>query len=88
MTTTGTDLAEAERARHARTLRNASDYSRRADLVATERREDFYQALVAAHGRADEGKLTLDEIAAATGWSRGWIRIAIRNYKNRKTNTT
>lgn len=78
------DLAAAERSRHTKAVVSASRRSRRADATAEECREDFYRTLVDAHGDPTLGKMTYDEIATATGWSKGWVRLAISNWRKRQ----
>lgn len=76
---------EAEQARtaHRRAVTNAADYSRKADNDALARREDLYRTIEAAHGLPEEGKLTHGELAEASRWGKGWVRLMIANYRKR-----
>lgn len=82
-------LEEIERARaaHQAALEESAGWSRSADETAESARERFYEAIDAAHGDPKQGKLTYEEIAQATGWSKGWVRLALKNYRDRKANT-
>lgn len=77
-------VQEQQRAEHRRAVKNAADFSRRADVVADDRRQDLYRCLDDAHGLPADGKLTHAELAEASGWGRGWVRLAIANYRKRK----
>lgn len=68
-------------------LERVSMLSRSADATADDAREKFYEAIDASHGNPKDGKLTYEEIAASTGWSKGWVRLALKNYRDRKANT-
>lgn len=80
------DLAEAERERHRKAVARAARVSSAADAGAILAREALNRTVAEAHGDPQVGKLTHDELVEASGRSRSWVRLRVRDH--RKANTT